>query len=155
MWVWDKCHTNWNKNGETRNKLWKSTNIIRALYNKSKPLANGFTSYECKKRVKSKNLLDKCRALWALELYEPKYSTGPASQRTSIHTPYWPPVNGSTRRHHSRCDKPHSEPDCSRVVILPVQKVFLPGQRQKVVKTWQKGYYRQKVAKTNSGLNWQ
>ena len=25
-----------------------------------------------------------------------------------------------------------------RVVILPVQKVFLPGQRQKVVKTWQK-----------------
>ena len=25
-----------------------------------------------------------------------------------------------------------------RVVFLPVQKVFLPGQRQKVVKTWQK-----------------
>ena len=25
-----------------------------------------------------------------------------------------------------------------RVVFLPVQKEFLPGQRQKVVKTWQK-----------------
>ena len=32
------------------------------LYNKRKQLANGFTSYECEKRVKSKNSLDKCRA---------------------------------------------------------------------------------------------